>query len=230
MKGLFITGTDTAVGKTVVCGLLAAHLRRAGDRVVTQKWIQTGCTGFSEDIETHLRFMGLERRALGADEDFVCPYIFPLAASPHLAAEAAGQTIDPEHIKACTLKLAERNDRVLVEGLGGVAVPYSRDSLVLDLIVDLELPVLVVVQNKLGAINHALLTVEALQQRRLRIVGLVFNSCPGQDRRITQDNPRIVAELTGHQSLGTLPWQEDRQSLTNSFRPLGKAIEHAWNP
>ena len=118
----------------------------------------------------------------------------------------------------------------MVEGLGGVAVPYSRDSLVLDLVVDLELPVLVVVQNKLGAINHALLTVEALQQRRLRIVGLVFNSCPGQDRRITQDNPRIVAELTGHQSLGTLPWQEDRQSLTNSFRPLGKAIEHAWNP
>ena len=230
MKGLFITGTDTAVGKTVVCGLLAAHLRRAGDRVVTQKWIQTGCTGFSEDIETHLRFMGLERRALGADEDFVCPYIFPLAASPHLAAEAAGQTIDPEHIKACTLKLAERNDRVLVEGLGGVAVPYSRDSLVLDLVVDLELPVLVVVQNKLGAINHALLTVEALQQRRHRNLALFPTTSPGQARRRPQDKPRSHPDDTGHQSLGTLPWQEDRQSLTNSFRPLGKAIEHAWNP
>lgn len=229
MKGLFITGTDTAVGKTVVCGLLAAHLRQAGARVVTQKWIQTGCSGFSEDIETHLRFMGLERRELGVAENVVCPYTFPLAASPHLAAEAAGQTIDPEHIKACYLKLAERYDRVLVEGLGGVAVPYSRDSLVLDLVVDLELPVLVVVQNKLGAINHTLLTVEALQQRRLRTVGLVFNSCPGEDPRISQDNPRVVAELTGQPCLGTLPWQRDHRGLTNSFRPLGKAIERAWN-
>ena len=229
MKGLFITGTDTAVGKTVVCGLLAAYLQEAGARVVTQKWIQTGCTGFSEDIETHLRFMGLDRQALEAGEDLICPYTFPLAASPHLAAEAAGQTIDPEHLKACYLKLANRYDRVLVEGLGGAAVPYSRDSLVLDLVVDLELPVLVVVQNKLGAINHALLTVEALRQRGLRTVGLVFNSCPGEDPRIVQDNPRIVAELTGQPCFGTLPWQRDHRGLTNSFRSLGKAIERAWN-
>jgi dethiobiotin synthetase len=228
MRGLFVTGTDTDVGKTVICGLMAAYLRQSGDRVVTQKWVQTGCTGFSEDIECHLRFMGIERGDLGVDERLVCPYIFPLAASAHLAAEAAGQTIDPEHIKACYGTLAERYDRVLVEGLGGAAVPYSRAGLVLDLVVDLRLPVLVVVQNKLGAINHTLLAVEALLQRGLSILGLVFNDCPGQDPQVTADNPRICAELTGQPCLGTLPWQRDHRGLKDLFLPLGKAIDRAW--
>ena len=229
MAGVFITGTDTDVGKTVVTGLLAQAWQAQGLRVVTQKPVQSGCVGFSEDIDTHLELMGLTRDAVSDVQEAVCPYLFPLPASGHLAAEDAGQVIDPEVIKGHYHRLANTYDRVLVEGMGGLLVPYNRQTLFVDLVQELNLPVLIVAKNKLGTVNHCLLTIEALQQREIPILGLVFNGPEGEANAITQDNPHIVHEITGVPILGELPWTDDKQRLQAAFESISIAIDKTFN-
>jgi len=168
-KGIFITGTDTDVGKTVVTGLLAQYLLGKTWSVITQKWVQSGCEGFAEDIDVHLHWMGRTREGLANYQEAVCPYVFALPASAHLAAEAEGRAIDLAVIKQAYERLAARFEWVLVEGMGGALVPYSRKALLLDLVDELDLPVLIVAKNKLGAINHTLLTIEAIQARGLTV-------------------------------------------------------------
>ena len=94
MKAVFVTGTDTGVGKTVVCGLLAKYLADSGSSVITQKWLQTGSEGFPEDIQTHLNLMGISKKDIEKHQPLVCPYAFKLPASPHLAAEVEKKSIN----------------------------------------------------------------------------------------------------------------------------------------
>lgn len=229
MKVVFVTGTDTEVGKTLVCGLLARFFNEQGLRVVTQKWIQTGSEDdVPEDIATHLCLMDRDVAHIEPFRADVCPYQFKMPASAHLASEMEHCAIDPKKIKRSTAKLKQAFDRVIVEGLGGALVPYSRKDLVLDLVQTLDLPVIVVARNKLGAINHTLLTLEALQARGLTILGTVFNSSEYEDAHIAQDNPQIVADLTGQPILGTLPWTKELYALHDAFEPIGAAIASAW--
>jgi dethiobiotin synthetase len=223
-KGIFITGTDTDVGKTLVTGLLAQYLLGQTWSVMTQKWVQSGCSGFPEDIDTHLRWMGRTREGIANYKDAVCPYVFALPASPHLAAEAEGRSIDLAVIKQAYERLAARFDCVLVEGTGGALVPYSRQALLLDLTDDLDLPVLIVAKNQLGAINHTLLTVEAIQGRGLTTAGIVFNGPEHEPDLISQDNPKIIQALTDVPVLGSLPWTLDEATLIRAFEPIGRAI------
>jgi dethiobiotin synthetase len=229
MSGVFITGTDTEVGKTVVCGLLARYLMDQGQRVITQKWIQTGAQGFSEDLLAHLSFMGKGRADIEPYASSVCPYLFERPASAHLAAEYEQAVIEPIRIKQAYHILTEAFDTVLVEGLGGALVPYSRDALVLDIVTELALPVCVVVHNKLGAVNHTLLTLEALRTRGLHCLGLIYNDCPGQDDFVVQDNPRIIQDITGKSSLGNVPWLDDHEQLVDAFNTIGQAFHRALN-
>lgn len=223
-QGIFITGTDTDVGKTMVTGLLAQYLLAQGRSVITQKWVQSGCEGFPEDIDTHLYWMGRSRQSIAAHQASVCPYVFPLPASAHLAAEAAGQTIDPAVIMRAYVTLETQFDCVLVEGMGGTLVPYSRKALLLDLADELNLPILIVAKNQLGAINHTLLTIEALQTRGFTIFGIVFNGPEHEPDAITRDNPRIIEDLTDVRILGTLPWTQDEAALTEAFKPVGRIL------
>ena len=223
-KGIFITGTDTEVGKTLVTGLLAQYLLGKTWSVITQKWVQSGCTGFPEDIDTHLHWMGRTRKDIAAYQASVCPYVFALPASAHLAAEAEARIIDPDVIKQAYLTLEARFDYVLVEGMGGALVPYTRKALLLDLADELDLPVVIVAKNKLGAINHTLLTIEALQTRGLTILGIVFNGPEHEPDAITKDNPKIIEDLTGVKVLGTLPWTQDEAVLKQAFGPIGRTL------
>jgi len=223
-QGLFITGTDTDVGKTLVTGLLAHSLLEQGQSIITQKWVQSGCTGFPEDIDTHLHWMGQSRDTIAAHQASVCPYVFALPAAAHLAAEAEARAIDPEVIKQAYLNLESLYDSVLVEGMGGALVPYSRKALLLDLADELALPVLIVVKNKLGAINHTLLTIEAIETRGLTILGVVFNGPEHGPDAITRDNPKIIQDLTDLPIFGTLPWTQDEAVLKQAFEPIGKTI------
>ena len=228
MAGVFITGTDTEVGKTVVTGLLGHTWQAQGLRVITQKWVQSGCVDFSEDIDIHLKLMGRSRDFVQDVREAVCPYLFELPASGHLAAEAQGNVIDPAVIKHHYHSLERSFDRVLVEGMGGLLVPYSRRALIVDLVQDLNLPVLIVTKNKLGAINHTLLTIEALQRRDIPILGIVFNGPKGTDNAVTQDNPRIVQEISGIPILGELPWTDDLNQLKAAFGPVSFALTQAF--
>lgn len=223
MKGLFITGTDTGVGKTVVTGLFARWLMDRGYRVVSQKWIQTGP---ANDIVEHIRIMGVGDRLNGYMESMV-PYRFSFPSSPHLASSIEGIRIDQERIKRHFFSLSEAFDLVLVEGTGGVLVPIDQDTLLIDMVNEIGLPVLVVAINRLGAINHTLLTIEALRRRGIRIIGVIFNNLlPNEERLILEDNPRIVEKISKVPVLGTIGYGDDE--LLERFSGIGEEILKRW--
>ncbi|MDO8663092.1 MAG: dethiobiotin synthase [Candidatus Omnitrophota bacterium] len=223
-KAIFITGTDTGIGKSVVTGLLARYLLESGCNVITQKWIQTGSRGFSEDIKTHLKMMGKDKAYIGDYLESICPYSFKLACSPHLAAQSEGRKINPGKIKNDFRLLSDSFEFVLVEGVGGALVPFNQKRLVIDIAKDLRLPILIVVGNKLGAINHSLLTIEALRARRLKILGLVFNNFPRQNQRVLEDNQRIIESMAREEVFGAFNRQTDYKKLYQDFKRIGEKI------
>ncbi|UCD51170.1 MAG: dethiobiotin synthase [Phycisphaerales bacterium] len=225
MRAVFITGTDTGVGKTMVAGLLARYLRAQGHQAVTQKWVQTGTCDFPSDLPTHLDLMDVKREAFQAYEADMNPYALELAASPHLAAAHENIRIDTRKIVASFRRLSRRFDTVIVEGAGGILVPLNRKKLFVDLVESLALPVVVVAANKLGAINHTLLTLEALRRRSITVLGVVFNTLDRQqDEIVLRDNPKIVHAFARTPILGQLPWSTDFKRLYHDFEPVAKRI------
>lgn len=171
---LFIAGTDTGVGKTVVTAALLAALRERGLDTVAMKPVQTGALrGRSPDLDFCAK--AARWRADAAESADLCPYHFPLPASPHLAAREAGVKIEPRKITDAFRRLRSRHEAILVEGAGGVLVPLCEDFCQRDLIAALKLPVVVVARAGLGTLNHTLLTVEALRRRRIEIAMIVLS-------------------------------------------------------
>jgi dethiobiotin synthetase len=170
--GCFIAGTDTGVGKTVVTAALAICLARRGIGVGVMKPIETGVPVRGSSLSD------AERLQAGAEVDpleLVSPYRFPAPLAPLAAARRAGTAITLDRILTAYRTLAARHPLMLVEGIGGVLVPIAPRSDLRDLIVRLKLPVLIVGRASLGGINHALLTIEALQHRKIPILGIVLN-------------------------------------------------------
>ena len=242
MKGVFITGTGTGVGKTTVCGLLAGYLRARGMRVTTQKWVETGAADGPSDIDVHRRLMGGPVPAPEPPPADRCPYRFALPASPHLAAAREGRRVDPDVIEAAYRRLAETHDAVLVEGAGGFLVPLTEALLTGDLVARIGLPVLVVAGNRLGCVNDALLTVEAVRRRGIPLAGLVFNRLPGDGQGrpsvgaggdspgsiVAADNPRIVEKIAHAPVLGEVPLLSDLARGAEAFAPVGRAFLERW--
>lgn len=224
-SAVFITGTDTGAGKTAVTGCLARYLLEKGYSVITQKWIQAGGNTFSRsDIAVHLKIMGRKARAIKKELPYVLPYMFKHASSPHLASKIENKKIDPNRIIKSFKALCGRFDFVIVEGVGGALVPFTDKRLVIDIVKELDMPAVIVAGNKLGAVNHTLLTIEALRARKIRILGIVFNNMGRGDRMILEDNPRIIKDLTGQTIFGTLPWEPSYNKLYKKFTPIGERI------
>lgn len=206
-KSVFITGTDTGVGKTVITKLLTEFLANQGFNAAAQKWIQTG------------KVNDLPSGAV---------YKFTLPASPHLAAACEHKNVDPKKIQNAFRQLVKEHDFVVVEGIGGALVPYNQKDLVIDLAQKLKLPVIIVAQNKLGVINHTLLTIEALKKRNLKIIGIVFNHIEHgktkAERLIQADNPRIIQKFGKVKVLGTLPCSSNFIGLQHAFKKIGTSI------
>ena len=232
MKGVFVTGTGTRVGKTVVCGLLAGFLRSRRMRVTTQKWVETGWTGGPSDIDVHRLLAGDPGPAAEPPAADRCPYRFSLPASPHLAAALEGRRVDPAVLEAAYLRLEGAHDVVLVEGAGGFLVPLSEELPTGDLVARIGLPVLVVAANRLGCVNEALLTVEAVRRRGIRLLGVVFNRLPAGEgatrAEVLADNPRIVAAISGVRVLGEVPALPDPVRGAEAFSAVGSAFLERW--
>ena len=192
----FVTGTDTEVGKTLVSCALLLHLRKTHARVVGMKPVAAGTTpdGDNEDAQA-LREAGSIRVARELDN----PYCLPLPMSPHLAARAAGQRIEVSMIVDRYRQLAAQADAVVVEGAGGFHVPLNERETGADLAVALGLPMVLVVGLRLGCLNHALLTQEAILSRGLTFAGWVANridpAMQGQDDNIATLCERLRAPL-----------------------------------
>jgi len=173
--GYFVTGTDTGVGKTFVACALIRHLARQGMSVIGMKPIASGSYEspegwLNEDVEL-LRSASTEK----VDRKLINPYAFEQPIAPHIAAQRTGVTIDLEMIRRCFDQLAERADAVVVEGVGGFRVPINEDQDTADLALALQLPVIMVVGMRLGCLNHALLTQEAIVAQGLPLAGWVAN-------------------------------------------------------
>ncbi len=159
MAVYFISGIDTDAGKSIVTGVIARTLLQKGVHVITQKFIQTGCVGISEDILKHREIMGIPPQEVDKDGT-TCPYVMTYPASPHLAAEIDRVEIDVERIHRSTEKLDAAYDVVLLEGAGGLYVPVSRQYLTIDYIQEYKHPLILVSSSKLGSINHTLMSLE----------------------------------------------------------------------
>ena len=205
MKGLFVTGTDTGVGKTILSALLLAELRRRDINAAPIKPVQTGCEGNVPDLDYALSMAGMKV----CDEDYrnMAPYTFEPACSPHLAAEMAGAEIEIAEMVIAARTLASSYDFIMAEGAGGVMVPITRNEMMLDLMQAFKFPVILAARPGLGTINHTLLSVRALRSDGLDIAGIVFlagtRDAPGF---IEEDNAVTVEQFAKVPVLGTIPY------------------------
>lgn len=187
---LFVAGIDTGIGKTVATGLMARWFVARGYSVVTQKLVQTGCTGFSEDILLHRKLMGVD--LLPEDRGgLTCPYVFRFPGSPQLAATLEGKTVEVNRLADAARQLAQRYDIVLVEGVGGLCVPLTDETTVLDFVTDRAWPTVLVTTPRLGSVNHTLLSLEALHARNLPLAGVMYNLFDSALPEIVRDSRRV---------------------------------------
>ena len=189
---LFVSGIDTDAGKSYATGFLARELNRQGNRTITQKFIQTGNIGYSEDIDLHRRIMGIphtEEDRLG----LTMPEIFSYPASPHLAARLDRREIDFNKMEQATEELSQRYDTVLLEGAGGLMVPLTEELLTIDYIAQNNYPLIFVTSGKLGSINHTLLSFEAIKNRNIHLHTVMYNLYPTvKDKTIQEDTQAFI--------------------------------------
>ena len=205
MPGLLITGTDTGVGKTLVACGLAACLNAGGRTVGVLKPVETGCMTrdgqlYPEDAKLLASFAGSP-----APLDELCPYRFAPPLAPSVAAHQAGVSIQPERIISLFQRISHQYDTVLVEGAGGLLVPLVDRYTFADLARDLDVPLLVVVGSKLGALNHTLLTLSYARAHSLPLKGYIMNHPMPSADPATKTNSETLARLTDVPCLGSIP-------------------------
>lgn len=212
-RGLFVTATDTGVGKTeVACGLVRGHRARGLD-VAAMKPAQSGSEpGVPSDADR------LRAAAGGVDPpELVCPYSFAPPLAPGVAARLSGETISLARILEAARALAARHAALVVEGAGGLLVPLTERETFADLAVALALPVLVVARAGLGTVNHTALTCEALRARGLSVHGVVLDRAgPGRDAS-EPHNAAEIERLTGARVLASLPFEPDAAARERLF-------------
>ena len=214
MPSWFITGTDTEVGKTLFTGLFGKFLTQYTNSVVTQKWVQTGTLDYPLDIETHDKVIQTSLKISSTITKYRMPYSFKLPASAHLAAEQEKEVINPHKISQTLRYLEKEFDIVLMEGLGGIHVPLTSQITTLDLLEQLKTHTIVIVPNQIGAINHALLTIEAIANRQIPLSGFIINNMnPSTPELIKKDNPAIIEAFSGISCIGTI--NSDKSLILN---------------
>lgn len=211
MKGFFVTGTGTGVGKTVVTALLVHGMRREGLDVVPAKPIQTGAEpderGIikSPDLEWIFEATGLEPNP--GEYPLMAPCVYRHPCSPHLAARLEKRPTQPNAIIEAIEELASLHEYLVVEGAGGILVPMDEEMMMIDMADRLDLPVVIAAHAGLGTINHTLLTLEVLKKRGLEIAGVILNEVEPvapEDRYIVEDNIRAIGYYGDVTVLGCL--------------------------
>jgi dethiobiotin synthetase len=225
---IFITGTDTGVGKTIVTAALARHFRAKGLNVGVMKPIETGV----EDPMMIGPDAALLRWAAQVedDNDRLSPYRFKLAASPHQAATEAKVDIDLKTIIDAFNTLRQGKDVMLVEGAGGLMVPIRGGYLMADLAGQLDLPLLVVTRPGLGTINHTLLTTFSARAMDLPISGLIINRMPQSPDRVESEAPHLLSALASADLLGVLPEVDgsDEEKVLRLAEEIDQLPAYQW--
>ena len=228
MKAYFVTGTDTGVGKTTVsCALLAAAARN-GMRAVGLKPAESGCPLDDDGIPRPLDALALQASGnVALPLEVHCPYRFLPAVAPGVAAAGSGVSIDIARIQQCLEQARNCHpDLLLVEGAGGLLVPFGAGLLIADLAAHLELPLLVVARPDLGTINHTLLTLEVARLRGLQVIGFAFSSgSAALDKDFVASNVAEIQRVDPTKFLGCLPFISSLDSP--SLAQAGAELLHA---
>lgn len=213
-QGLFITGTGTDVGKTVVTAGLLRNLCRRGRRAIVMKPFQTGCSRdaagqwMAPDLLFSLRVAGLEPAP--EEQALLCPYAYEPACSPHLAARMAGDRPEISRVVCAAQTLGRQYEIILAEGAGGIMVPINERELMLDLMLQLGWPVLLVARGGLGTLNETLLSVRCLRSAGLTCVGVVVcetERC--EEDFIRRDNLLAMQQFGEIDVIGCIPYLGD---------------------
>ena len=215
MRGVFVTGTDTEAGKSVVAAAIIAALAARGERVAAFK---PAVTGLDEEPGPfgHDHELLASAASVGQKPEEVAPYRFGPPVSPHLAAELAGTTIEPARL----VEAARGHELIVCEGVGGLLVPITPGYLVRDLAVDLGLPLVVAARPGLGTISHTLLTVESARAAGLRVAGIVMTPWPAEPTRMESSNRATVERLAGVPVSGLPPTGRDALAEAGALLPL----------
>lgn len=191
-KAYFISGIDTDAGKSYCTAWWARRIMDEGHTVITQKFIQTGNSGFSEDIDVHRRLTGTGMQPEDIDHT-TAPVIFSYPCSPQLAARLDKREIDLSVIDDATRKLSSRYDTVLIEGAGGLMVPLTDTFFTIDYVASRKLPLALTVHGKLGSINHIILSLEAIKAHDINLTHILYNRHFDTDPVIAADTRAFLS-------------------------------------
>ena len=228
-KGIFIVGTDTDVGKTVITAGLVYALRSKGYNACSFKSIQSGGIDIGGRlISADTRFVK-KVADLQEEDQLLNPYCLKMPVSPHLAARLEGVTIKKEKIFNAYNTLCQKYDYIVAEGSGGLMVPLvDKDYMLYHLIQDLELPVIVVAKAGVGTINHTCLTVQAARHFGIHVKGIIINGYGGTVAEV--DNVEMIQELTGVPVLATIGKLEGIDVETGTIGGLREEFETKLSP
>ena len=222
MKSLFITGTDTDVGKTYVTAGLAVTLRKMGIDVGIMKPFAAGTPqkkGFkSEDVEI------LSQAAQVTDpENLMNPQFFKMAASPYTASKSLKVKVNVNSVLSSFKKLSKLHSMLLVEGMGGIMTPILKNYFVTNLIKDMKIPTVIVTRSKVGTVNHTIMTCKMCEKYKIPIKGIIINNFDSDGYHI-KTLKRDLQSLTGVPILGTIPYIENL-SDTSLYKNFKKNID-----
>jgi dethiobiotin synthetase len=228
LRGVFVTGTGTGVGKSVLAAAICAALAERGETVAAFKPVITGLDGPAGDWPLDDELLAGAASAGQKPED-VSPHRFGPAVSPHLAAQLAGEQIEPLALAQEARERAQKADAFVCEGIGGLMVPLAAGFMVRDLAVELDLPVVIAAAPGLGTINHTLLTVEAARAAGLTVAAVVLTPWPSEPDDVERSNKETIATL-GDVAVCQLP-ETKPDALAEAGRdlPVDDWLEQAEN-
>jgi dethiobiotin synthetase len=223
VKSYFITGTDTGVGKTVITASIAISLRRRGLDVGVMKPIASGIpqkTGFkSFDVSLLCEAAGVKD-----DEDVVNPVFLPISTSPFDATKILNLPIDMPQVFEKFQTLLKSHQMLLVEGIGGIMTPITKNFFVADMIKAMGLETIIVTRSTLGTLNHTVMTVKMCKEYQIPVKGIVVNYFDEKGTPAEKNAPATIHELTGIPILGIVPYVKDYQKLDSMVKTVEKSV------
>ena len=224
MKAYFITGTDTGVGKTAITAGLAGTMRKLGVNVGVMKPIATGIpqkTGFKSSDVTLL----VDASGTKDSEDLINTVFLPIPTSPYDATKILSLPIDMPLILTKFTKLLSVHDVLLVEGIGGVMTPITKNFFVADMIKAMNIETIIVTRATLGTLNHTMMTYQMCKDHNIKVKGIIINNFDEKGTAAEKNAPVTLHEITGLDILGVVPFIKDYNKIDSMIEIVGKKID-----
>ncbi|HET9807698.1 MAG TPA: dethiobiotin synthase [Nitrososphaeraceae archaeon] len=226
IKGVFIIGIDTEIGKTTISGGLGNLLFRKGIKIGVMKPFATGIKTYSKDFKSHDAKILKEASSSKDNDDIINPYFYSIPTAPYLAKKIlkVNEDIDVEEILSKYKEIEKRHEFTIVEGIGGLMVPLSKNFFVADLASIINVPVILIMSNKIGSVNHIIMTYRLAMFYKLKIKGIIINNkwkfSNPLLKLINNNLQSIVEEMTGAKVLATIPYLKEP-----SFKKIANILE-----